>query len=80
MDINEIYTTCNYISNKHKSGNAFTPNQFNSITEILKTTKYTNWTRPEKRSIYSEAEGRGEGSSVQFFRSILTRKKIGYDY
>lgn len=35
MDLNEIYTLCNWISNKHKSGNAFTPNQFNSLIEIL---------------------------------------------
>jgi len=35
MDISEIYETCNYISNKHKSGNAFTPNQFNSLIELL---------------------------------------------
>ena len=35
MDLNEIYETANYISNKEKSGNAFTPNQFNSIINIL---------------------------------------------
>lgn len=35
MDINEIYTLSNYISNKHKSGNAFTINQFNLLVEIL---------------------------------------------
>lgn len=35
MNINEIYTLCNYITNKDVSGNAFTPNQFNDIVEIL---------------------------------------------
>jgi len=35
MNLSEIYETSNYISNKHKSGNAFTPNQFNSLIELL---------------------------------------------
>jgi len=35
MDLNEIYSTANYVSNKHKSGNAFTPNQFNALIEII---------------------------------------------
>ena len=35
MNINEIYTTCNYISNKHKSGSAFTPTQFNALIKML---------------------------------------------
>ena len=35
MKLDDIYTLCNYISNKHKSGNAFTINQFNLLIEIL---------------------------------------------
>ena len=35
MNLNGIYTLCNYIANKNKSGNAFTINQFNSLLEIL---------------------------------------------
>lgn len=35
MDINEIYTLCNYISNKHKSGNAFTINKFNLLIDAI---------------------------------------------
>ncbi len=35
MILSDIYQLNNYISNKEKSGNAFTPNQFNSIIEIL---------------------------------------------
>ena len=35
MDLNEIYTLSNFVSNKHKSGNAFTLVQFNSLIEIL---------------------------------------------
>ena len=35
MDLLDIYQLCNYISNKEKSGNAFTPNQFNGIIDIL---------------------------------------------
>lgn len=35
MDINEIYTLCNYISNKHKSGNAFTINNFNLLIDAI---------------------------------------------
>jgi hypothetical protein len=35
MDLNEIYSIANYIANKHKSGNAFKVNQFNSLIEII---------------------------------------------
>jgi hypothetical protein len=35
MDLNKIYTLANYVSNKHKSGNAFTVNQFNALIEII---------------------------------------------
>ena len=35
MLLQDIYQTCNYISNKHKSGNAFTINQFNDLIEII---------------------------------------------
>lgn len=35
MLLSEIYRLCNYISNKHDSGNAFTPGQYNSLLEIL---------------------------------------------
>ena len=35
MNLSDIYETCNYISNKHKSGNAFTPNQFNTLIELM---------------------------------------------
>ena len=35
MDISEIYNTANYVSNKHKSGNAFTINQFNALIDLI---------------------------------------------
>jgi len=35
MILSGIYQLSNYISNKEKSGNAFTPKQFNSLIEIL---------------------------------------------
>lgn len=35
MDLNEIYELSNYVSNKHKNGNAFTNNQFNALIEII---------------------------------------------
>lgn len=35
MDLNEIYSTANYVANKHKNGNAFTLNQFNALIEII---------------------------------------------
>lgn len=35
MLIQDIYQLCNYISNKEKSGNAFTINQFNSLIEVM---------------------------------------------
>lgn len=35
MDINEVYSLANYIANKHKNGNAFTPQQFNVLISSL---------------------------------------------
>jgi len=35
MNLNEIYTACNYIANKNKSGNAFNINHFNHLIELL---------------------------------------------
>lgn len=77
MDVNEIYTLTNYISNKHKSGNAFTVNQFNSLVEILSPDFFKK--RVEESGYFDQdklAKPRGELFSSKFMRSLLINETI----
>ena len=68
MDLYDIYQTCNYISNKHKSGNAFTINQFNSLVELINTDFL-------KKKV--EESGYFEGGRLDYNNPVRSSKIVG---
>jgi len=78
MDLNEIYALANYVSNKHKSGNAFTPNQFNSLIEILNPDFFK---KKVEESGYFNKRGRlvrpmSELYSSKFMRAMIINETV----
>ena len=67
MDIQDIYTTSNYIANKHKSGNAFTPNQFNALVHLLNRDYF-------KKKV--EESGYFDSSALSFSDSLRGSKDL----
>ncbi|MHC4634870.1 MAG: hypothetical protein ACYSYU_06630 [Planctomycetota bacterium] len=77
MDLNEIYTLVNYISNKHKSGNAFTPNEFNSLIEILNHDFFKK--KVEESGYFNQdklSKPKAELYASKFMRSLIVNETV----
>jgi len=77
MELNEIYQLVNYISNKHKNGNAFTPNQFNLLIGILSPDFFK---KKVEESGYFNKDGLSkplsELYSSKFLRSLMINETV----